>query len=93
MIHVDSRLEVGSAASSVPRDHKPQALEHNDGLFEDGYGGVKFIDPIPDGLLCTVCGSVLKDPYQLFCCGSRLCKVCSYYGYYSLTIVSIIELP
>ena len=42
---------------------------------EKGYDH-KFVDPVPNELLCLICLLAARDPQQSTCCGKIFCKTC-----------------
>ena len=42
---------------------------------EKGYDH-KFVDPVPNELLCLICLLAARDPQQSTCCGKVFCETC-----------------
>ena len=42
---------------------------------ENGYDH-KFVEPVPNELLCLICLLAARDPQQSTCCGKVFCETC-----------------
>lgn len=36
----------------------------------------RFVDPLPDELVCFICHCAAREPHQITCCGTVYCKTC-----------------
>ena len=53
-----------SMASTVQKPKEEKGYDH------------KFVDPVPNELLCLICLLAARDPQQSTCCGKVFCKIC-----------------
>ena len=59
----------------VPVRDKSMASTAQKAKEEKGYDH-KFVDPVPNELLCLICLLAARDPQQSTCCGKVFCETC-----------------